>query len=112
MEILTPADFEDLNPSNNPSRRVFVKGLGFVGVALLMGPLGGCDKLEEAIRKLHQGVDFLGYVSLPFYRVLRTRTKRRMLKRVNRKNIASYLGLLKHGNTFKLCRKLEYSIKP
>ena len=51
MEILTPADFaEDLNPSNNVSRRIFVKGLGFVSVALLMGSLGGCDKLADAIK--------------------------------------------------------------
>jgi len=51
MEVLTPADFaEDLNSLSHPSRRVFVKGLGFVSVALLMGSLGGCDQLAEAIR--------------------------------------------------------------
>lgn len=52
------------------------------------------NKVE--IRKLTQGIDFLGYVTLPHYRVLRTKTKRRMLKRVNRTNIYSYVGLLKH----------------
>ena len=52
------------------------------------------DKVE--IRKLKTGVDFLGYVSLPHYRVLRTKTKRRMLNRVSTKNVASYLGMLKH----------------
>src|SRR6266704_6754261 len=41
---------EYLTPSNNLSRRVFVKGLGFVSVGLLMGFLGGCDELAEAIR--------------------------------------------------------------
>ena len=51
METLTPADFlEDLNPLNNAGRRVFIKGLGFVSVALLLGTLGGCDKLEDAIK--------------------------------------------------------------
>jgi tyrosinase len=50
MEILTSADFEDLDPSNNLSRRIFIKGVGFVSVALLMGSLGGCDKIAEAIR--------------------------------------------------------------
>lgn len=51
METLTPADFvEDLNPLNNVGRRVFVKGLGFVSVALLLGTLGGCDKLLDAIK--------------------------------------------------------------
>jgi retron-type reverse transcriptase len=48
------------------------------------------------IRKLKNGVDFLGYVSLPRYRVLRTKTKRRMLKRISAKNAASYLGMLTH----------------
>lgn len=48
------------------------------------------------IRNLRHGVDFLGYVSLPHYLVLRTRTKRRMLARVNPKSLASYLGVLSH----------------
>lgn len=51
METLTPADFvADFNLTSEPSRRVFIKGLGFVSAALLMGSLGGCDKLAEAIR--------------------------------------------------------------
>ena len=52
------------------------------------------QKLE--IRKLRQGSDFLGYVTLPQYRVLRTKTKRRMLRRVGEENLSSYLGLLTH----------------
>ena len=32
------------------------------------------------IRKASQGIDFLGYVVLPHYRVLRTSTKKRILK--------------------------------
>jgi retron-type reverse transcriptase len=51
---------------------------------------------KVTIRKLRQGTDFLGYVSLQHYRVLRTRTKRRMLARVNQKNLQSYLGVLTH----------------
>jgi tyrosinase len=50
METLTPADFvEDINPPNNLSRRVFIKGLGFVSVALILGTLGGCEKIAYAI---------------------------------------------------------------
>src|SRR3989338_5487425 len=37
---------------------------------------------KVTIRKLRQGTDFLGYISLPHFRVLRTRTKKRMLKRL------------------------------
>jgi tyrosinase len=36
--------------SGNVSRRVFVKGLGFIGMSLLMGTMGGCEKLLEAIK--------------------------------------------------------------
>lgn len=59
------------------------------------------------IRKLRQGADFLGYVVRPHHTVFRTRTKRRMLRRVNEKNLNSYLGFLKH------CRghKIEERIK-
>ncbi len=52
------------------------------------------NKIE--IRKLSQGIDFLGYVTLPHHRVLRTKTKRRIFKRINNKNRISYLGMLKH----------------
>ena len=39
------------NPlSENLSRRVFVKGLGFVSMGLILGTLGGCEQLAEAIR--------------------------------------------------------------
>ena len=54
------------------------------------------------IRKVNQGVDFLGYVALPRYRVLRTKTKKRILRLANSKNLSSYLGVLKHANTYEL----------
>lgn len=50
------------------------------------------------LRKLTRGIDFLGYVVLPHHRVLRTRTKRRMLRRVTEENLPSYCGLLAHCN--------------
>ncbi len=57
------------------------------------------------------GVDFLGWVHFPDHRVLRTATKRRMLRRVESnpvpETINSYLGLLSHGDTYKLRRKLS-----
>lgn len=48
------------------------------------------------LRKLSHGIDFAGYVVLPRHTVLRTRTKRRMFRRVAVKNLSSYLGLLRH----------------
>jgi len=51
---------------------------------------------KAILRKYHQGIDFLGYVILPYCRVLRAKTKRRMFRKVSGKNLQSYLGILKH----------------
>lgn len=59
------------------------------------------------IKTLASGVDFLGWVHFPTHRVLRTVTKRRMFKRVNEKNVSSYLGLCKHGNAFALSNEIS-----
>lgn len=62
------------------------------------------------IKTLSSGIDFLGWVNFANYRVLRTATKRRMFRKINEnlksEIITSYLGLLKHGNTNKLKRKI------
>ncbi|MEI6627039.1 MAG: reverse transcriptase/maturase family protein [bacterium] len=52
------------------------------------------------------GIDYLGYVCFLGYRVLRTKTMRRMFKRVNKNNLASYWGILKHCRSQKLRAKL------
>jgi len=58
------------------------------------------------IRTIASGVDFLGWVHFPDHRVLRTTTKRRMFKRLRETNkpevVRSYMGLLGHGNAYKL----------
>lgn len=46
-----------------------------------------------------QGVDYLGYVFMPYCTVLRSKTKKRILKRVDNSNIASYLGLCSHASS-------------
>ena len=58
------------------------------------------------------GVDFLGWVHFPNHRVLRTTTKRRMFKRMKMSEgksevVSSYLGLISHGNSKKLKRRIE-----
>jgi len=56
------------------------------------------------------GVDFLGWVHFPGHRILRTSTKRRMMKRLGGSNspeaLNSYLGLLGHGNAHKIKTKI------
>lgn len=62
------------------------------------------------VKTLASGVDFLGWVHFSDHRVLRTATKRRMMKRMRvhptMETIASYAGLLRHGNTHKLAEKV------
>ena len=64
------------------------------------------------IKTIASGVDFLGWVHFPKHRVLRTATKKRMFRNINENSkpetIASYKGLLKHGNTYKLRQKLKF----
>ena len=62
------------------------------------------------IKTLASGVDFLGWVHFPDHRVLRTTTKRRMLRKIKEnptpETSNSYLGLLKYGNTHKLTESI------
>jgi len=79
------------------------------------------------LKNISSGIDFLGYVNFIDYRVLRTRTKKRMFKKIQLKKVQlenkeiskekfyqtlnSYLGLLKHGDCYKLSKEIsEHSI--
>ena len=77
-------------------------------LALIDGFL--CEKLKFAlhpqkvfIKTLASGIDFLGWTHFPDHRVLRTSTKKRMIRRIaatdKEEVLQSYLGLLSHGNT-------------
>ena len=63
------------------------------------------------IKTIHSGVDFLGWINFPNHMVLRTNTKKRMLKNIrkNPKNevIQSYSGMLSHGNGYKLQESIK-----
>ena len=68
------------------------------------------------IKTLASGVDFLGWVHFSDHRVLRTSTKRRMMRRVREKAgkeeiVQSYLGLLGHGNAQKLRRDIAFLLE-
>jgi len=78
---------------------------------------------KVTIRKFHQGIDFLGYVVLSHHRLLRTKTRqhifRKLKKRVNEykmdliskqtleQSLQSYLGVLSHANTYKLNNEIR-----
>ena len=72
------------------------------------------------LRELRQGIDYLGYVLFLKHRLLRTRTKRRMTRRLQKRyadylsqridreqmdqSLQSYLGILAHANTYRLAQ--------
>ena len=67
------------------------------------------------IRRLDNGIDFLGYIVFPHYILPRTKTKRKMFKKLREKvgsenfnqSLQSYLGYLKHANSYKLSQELK-----
>lgn len=59
---------------------------------------------KVVVRTWKQGVDFLGYVLMPHATVLRTKTARRMLRRVTPENITSYMGLCAHADALGLAQ--------
>jgi len=65
------------------------------------------------IKTFASGVDFLGWVHFPEHRVLRTTTKRRMLKnlRGNPKPeiFQSYLGMMKHGDSYHVQHRMLHN---
>ncbi len=66
---------------------------------------------KVSISTVASGADFLGWTHFPGHRVLRTSTKRRMLTKLHKTQnlevLNSYLGLLKHGNTYKLRQAID-----
>lgn len=78
---------------------------------------------KVSIKKFSYGVDFLGYVILPHYKVLRTTTRNRMFKKLSAKrklvgagaikeesynqSLQSYLGILKHCRGYGLGNKIR-----
>jgi hypothetical protein len=79
------------------------------------------NKIE--IRKYRQGIDFLGYVTLPKFRLLRKKTEKRMHRKIRHvisdykrgmateeraeATLGSYVGILSHANAYRLSEKLK-----
>lgn len=64
------------------------------------------------IKTLASGVDFLGWIHFPDHRILRTATKKRMFRRIGETSgkkevVQSYLGLLSHGNAYKMRKQIS-----
>jgi retron-type reverse transcriptase len=78
------------------------------------------------LKTIASGVDFLGWINFPDYRLLRTKTKRRMFLKIREKHdnfkkgliseetfnqcLQSYFGMLKHCSGYDMVKKIEDSI--
>jgi hypothetical protein len=62
-------------------------------------------------KTLSSGMDFLGWVHFPHYKKLRSKTKERAFRKLadtpKDEVFQSYLGLLSHGNTWKIEKDLR-----
>ena len=75
------------------------------------------------VRKLHQGIDFLGYVFFDHHRIVRAKTRRRMFEKfkvkvaafragaisenVLRASLSSYLGVFSHADAKRFSEEME-----
>ena len=81
---------------------------------------------KMSIRKYQQGVDFLGYICFPHFRIPRLTTEKRIFRKLREKAmlvkegaltidsfeqaLQSYMGILSHSNAFRLREELENQI--
>ena len=67
------------------------------------------DKVH--IKNYTTGIDFLGWIHFPHHRIIRTSTKRKILKKLSKhprpETINSYRGLLRHGDTYFIRKKIN-----
>ncbi|OGZ77983.1 MAG: hypothetical protein A2312_03210 [Candidatus Staskawiczbacteria bacterium RIFOXYB2_FULL_32_9] len=89
----------------------YLKSLIFVITNFLENNLKlSLHKGKIIIERHRRGVDFLGYKNFPDYRILRTKTKKRILDKAKEKrgieSLISYLGILKHCKSRKIKIKL------
>ncbi len=77
---------------------------------------------KVVIRKFHQGIDFLGYVIFPKHILIRSKTKHRILKKLEKRmeeyragditglnfeqSLQSYLGVLSHADAYAMREEL------
>lgn len=95
----------------NRSKEELTATLGSIRTFLQEKLLLQLHPRKVIFRKLHQGVDFLGYVQFPHHRLLRSRTKKRIINKLNLgvswDALNSYLGVLSHADTYELTEELK-----
>lgn len=105
-------DFVILHEKKEYLENLLPKIAAFLGVRLKLS----LHPNKVFIQTFASGVDFLGWVHFPHHRVPRASTKRRMFRNLAQKQteatVASYLGLLSHGDTYRLANivKGQFSV--
>ncbi|MCA9351883.1 group II intron reverse transcriptase domain-containing protein [Patescibacteria group bacterium] len=83
-------------------------------------------KHKVNVRTLHQGIDFLGYVVKPHYRILRTKTRKRLIRCMNARieayqsgrlgeekvfqSLHSYQGMMCHAHEYRFTKNLKNKV--
>jgi retron-type reverse transcriptase len=62
---------------------------------------------KVSVRSWTQGIDFLGYVTMPKATVMRPVTTRRAVRLVSPENLPSYLGMCSHADAYELGKLLR-----
>ena len=81
---------------------------------------------KTIIRKYSQGIDFLGYIILPYCTLVRKRSKKRMFRKFKQKikdcnsgkiseyklgqTLQSYIGALSHANSYKITESFKNQV--
>jgi DNA-directed RNA polymerase subunit H (RpoH/RPB5) len=111
-------DFVIVSDSEDYLKNLLPKIQSFLGEKLKLN----LHPNKISIRKAKQGIDFLGYILLPHHRIVRTKTKRRILKKLKMRareygdgiisqdtlnqSLQSYLGVMSHANSYGLKKKI------
>jgi len=82
--------------------------------------------LKTMIKKSSQGIDFLGYTIFPYHRLVRTKTRQRIFRKLEQKvieykagkiteesldqSLQSYRGVLSHADTHELREQMENQV--
>lgn len=115
-------DFMIVHPDHNTLKEIVPKIQAFLleRCALTLHPN------KVSIRNLTRGVDFVGQIIRPHYRVILTKTKRRIIRRLRmraeeyrqgavsdekfRQSLQSYLGMFKHGSNYRMRQQLKEKV--
>ncbi len=104
-------DFVILSDDRNYFRGLTIRISNFLESSLKLA----LHENKVIIGKYTRGIDFLGYVVLPYAILPRTRTKKRMFRKLKEKvnlsnfdqSLQSYLGYLSHANSHELTEEVK-----